>query len=188
MQQFNLFDRSLLPPPPDWLMRGALALVGIGLLAAALHGAYERRALAQLMAAPGSESEATPEAEDAELRELTDRVARRSALRQSYRRSGGGLEHVGDTLAGIAAALPEDMWLKEVELGAERSLRVSGQVLQAASLQVFAARLQQAPGVKGVPLHSLAVERVEPESDNDPTPARLRFVIQAGTPHAEVQP
>lgn len=189
MQSFNLFDRSLLPPPPDWLMLGTLTLAAAGLVGLAAHGVYEKQALAALMAAPGEPADAAAQdGGDAELRELTERVARRNALRQSYRQSGGSLEQAGALLERITAALPDDMWLAEVELGADRSLRVAGLALQAPSLHGFTARLQQAAGVRGVPLTQFSVERIEPESATDPMPPRLKFVIQGGNAAAEAAP
>lgn len=182
MQTINLLDRRLLPPPPDWLTLGLLALTALAGLATLGHGLSERRALAALLA-QAAPAEAEADTPDPELQALADRVARAQALHQGMQLAGVGVEQAGRTLQGVAAALAGDMWLEEVELHHDRTLRVRGRSVQAASLAGFAERLQQQGPLRALPVRQLSLEpgpATEPGADGAGPPA-LRFQLVAGT-------
>lgn len=179
MQQINLLDRRLLPPPPDWLTRGVLSLAALGLLAMLAHLAVERTRLARVLSVP-AEADLAETPASVEINTLSARVAGLMALRQSVLGAGTGIDRAGRTLTGVAAALDKDMWLDEVELRADRSLRVTGRTLQAGGLPAFTARLQQQDSLRALPVTGMVVEVAPAETQTD-APAALRFVIQAGT-------
>lgn len=195
MQRFNLLDRRLLPPPPDWLTLGALALAAAGVLATAAHAGAESWWLRSLLAQPANAEDDNAAAEDPALQSLSQRVASLTALRQSMHGAGTGIEGAGVLLSSVAAALADDMWLDELDLRADQSLRISGRTLQAASLPRFSARLQQQPALRALPVQGMAIEAVQSESAANTStnsgaeaPPVLRFVIQGGVSSAPETP
>lgn len=191
MQSFNLLDRRLLPPPPDWLTLGALALAAAGVLATAAHAGVEQLRLNTLLAEPANAEGDTAPGAEPELRSLAQRVASLTALRHSMQSAGTGIEGAGVVLSGVASALAEDMWLDELELRADQSLRITGRTLQAASLAPFSARLQQQAALRALPVQGVSIEAVQAEanaSTGAAAPPVLRFVIQGGVSNAPDTP
>jgi hypothetical protein len=186
MQHINLADARLLPPQP--LVRGAalLALVGAAWVAAIGHGAVERQRLAAAVradVAPADGSAPAPSlTDDAALAELRLRVAKGRALLDAADHAADALPNAAGILEQLLAAVPETMWLTELDLHGARGLRIAGAVLDAAALGPFADRLKQVPTLRGAPVETV---RVDFASATSPTegdgaaamPAHHRFVI-----------
>jgi hypothetical protein len=163
MRNLNLVDRSLLPPPPDWLGLGLLASAALGLLLVIGHYGYERHALRMALHSPGSEAQGSdPASEDTEMLELSERSAQRAALRDALRQAGTGVEQISGVFEGVTSVLPADMWLDEVELHGSRALRIEGQALLAGSLARFSQGLASVQVLKGLPVQSIDIETVVP--------------------------
>jgi hypothetical protein len=171
MQNINLFDRRLLPPPPDWLGIGLGVAAVVALVASLSHLSVEKVRLARALAAavPTATETAAP-VDDQALRSLGERVARRTALRDALQRAGGGADSLGRVVESVAQALPPEAWLTEVVVGSDRSLRVGGGALDVAALAPFAQRLQQVDALRGLALNIVSVEKVRLEAEAAGTP------------------
>ena len=190
-QQINLLDPALLPQR-DWcngrfiLGMGALLLVVIG-----GQWGYERQAMTRLLSnsvvpAPVEASTATI---DSEIAELQSKLAGGEALL----RAAGGLSELPKDSAARAQALidamPQNLWLDEVEFGVNQRVRISGGVGDAAGLAAFSQRLGEAPAYNGLPLRVVALEPQDSESVErrdrsvtlkaPPVNAAFRFVLSS---------
>lgn len=184
-QQINLLDASLVPPR-DWC-NGKFVL-GLGLALAvgtAGHLAYESRALTHFLASTLSTAQdsefAVPGAEDAPMAELRARADANQNLLQAV---GSFAELPRDNAArlrSLIAAMPDSLWLQEVEFSIEKGVRIAGSALDAKSLAGFSDRLGAQPAFRGLPLHLFALQPGETEqladaraADGAPAAAPLR--------------
>lgn len=186
MQQINLIEARLLPPPR--MVSGA-RLAGLtiaGALAVLGHWSYERIALARALAAvPGADAAAQAAAPDTtegvaaetsdELAVRREQVAQREALRNLLAAEPLP-EHPAALLQAVVAALPPTLWLTELELARERSLRIAGGALDAAALDQFAARLGRVDSLRGMPVATVRLEPIAPgaAAEGDETAPRTR--------------
>ncbi|MBI5719461.1 MAG: PilN domain-containing protein [Burkholderiales bacterium] len=195
MQNVNLLDPRLQPAEP--LVRSGTALAALAAAAALvlLHGLVEqqltRRALAATAAAAsgGEATEAATEgAAPTALSRLRAQVDEREAWLAAVRADGAVPAQPAATLQRIVAALPETMWLTEVELHGSAGLRIRGGTLDPLALAEFARRLALAEPLRGLGLQTL---RLEPDdapaaAEDAPAPAPThRFVLASHAAAAE---
>lgn len=184
MQQINLIDPRLLPPQRLLSGQRIASLALAGLLLVCGHWGIERAALARAMAASAPEPTVGAPAADSEraLDELRERVAKREALRDLLA-SDRLPPDPAALLRALFDALPPTIWLTEVEVARERSVRIAGGALEVGALDPFAARLASIAALRGIPIHTL---RLEPAAEG----AGLRswhFVL-ASKPASEATP
>lgn len=196
MQNVNLLDARLLPHEP--VLRSAVALAAFALGAAAVlgHGIGERwltqRALAAATAAssssaPGAETGASPGSEAGAAapapadQALQVQLARAEAQLAALRADSSLPAAPARTLRHVLQALPDSMWLTEIELAGARGLRIAGGTLQPQALSTFAQRLGESTTLRGLGLQTV---RLEPypmpagtAADGPPPAPMLRFVL-----------
>ncbi len=167
-QQINLLDPALLPHR-DWCNgRFIVGMSAVLLLAIGGQWGHERWAMAQLLAhsaAAGAEATAAATASiDAEIAELNTQLAGGEAL---LRAAGGLVELPKDSAARIEsliAAMPQNLWLDEVEFSADRRVSIAGGVSDAAGLAAFSKRLGESSTYGGLPLRVVALEPRESDA------------------------
>lgn len=194
----NLIDPGLLPVPtrpPVSVLLGVLVLAVGGL---GVHYSWERTQFERTLALPGvteSGLEGEEHADPAHAQRL-HRVVRDEALADAL---SGIIDLPRDSAARLRAltqALPDSLWLTEVELGGRSGLRIAGGTLDSAALAPYVARLGQIDGLQGLPLQVVSMEPHQPESaslDGEPAavadapavkpvapPAQHRFVLEGG--------
>jgi hypothetical protein len=186
MQQINLIEARLLPPLR--LLSGArlAAALLIGVASVLGHGLSERLALQRALAAAvtaESADTAQPAGVDdaASLAPLRARLAQRQALRDLLAAEPMP-QDPARVLQTVIDALPPALWLSEVEVAPERTLRIAGGVLEPAAFDEFAQRLSRAAALRGSPVRSL---RLEPGERADGAaeavlPVHWRFVLATG--------
>ncbi len=194
-QQLNLIDPKLLPVPARPSVLSLLVLVAVVAVAVQAHYGWERtqynRALAQAGAEPGAAPEAAAAEPDAALQALQRQVERDELLRDGLARASDlPADSVGQ-LRQLAAALPNALWLTDVELSGRNGLRIAGGTLDVGSLSAYAMRLGEIAGLKGRPLQTLTLEPQRPEALNDTEgagaeslPPHHLFVLAGGEPPA----
>lgn len=161
-QQINLLDPSLLPAR-DWCDgRFVLGLALLLSLGSTAHLAYETHALERFLAHAGSDAQdnATADASmtDAALAELQARVAANENLLQAVGTFAELPRGNAARLRDLIKAMPETLWLQEVEFSVERGVRIAGNALDAGALARFADRLGTQPAFQGLPLHLFALQ------------------------------
>lgn len=169
-QQINLLDAALLPQR-DWC--NGRFIVGTGALWVALVGGqwvYEKHALTTLLAvsAPVESAMADTPAIDAEIAELSTQVAGGEAL---LRTAGGLTALPQESAARVQAlidAMPQNLWLDEVEFGTNQRVRITGGVGDAAGLAAFSQRLGASAAYNGLPLRVVALAPRENEALEPP--------------------
>jgi Tfp pilus assembly protein PilN len=109
------------------------------------------------------------------LADLRERVAQREALRDLLAADQLPQEPAA-LLRSVIDALPQTLWLTEVEVARERALRIAGGALDAAALNNFATALAQVPALRGVPVHTV---RLEPAAKDSDAPGGWRFVLSS---------
>lgn len=161
-QQINLYDPALLPQH-DWC--NGRFIVGLGALLALVLGGqwgHERWELARALAASAAHASATTAVAtasiDAEIAELQTQLTGGEAL---LRTAGGLSELPKDSAARLEAlisAMPQNLWLDEVEFNVDRRVRITGGVGDAAGLAAFSKRLGESGTYRGLPLKVVALE------------------------------
>lgn len=171
IQQINLIDPSL-RVVRDWLAGRVIAGTGLALtLVVGAHWGYEQTTLTRLLSsaatttAPDAAAGAAPaSAEDIQLREAQQAIAGSERLMQAV----AGLTDLphdnAQRLRSVIGAMPDTLWLQEVEFDGERGLRIAGGATDAAALTAFAQRLGALPAFRGAPLQVFKVDpRAAPE-------------------------
>jgi len=194
MQQINLLDPSLLAAP-RLLGSGALVgLVGAAALAVAGHWALEshwtRSALAAVVPpAPPAETaiaaDAAASAADP-AQALQARIAEREALRAVLVQQTQLPRAPAELIAQVIAALPQNMWLSEIDIAGTRNLRIAGGTLDPAALSTFAQALGGITALRGVPIESVRLEGAavlasDPDSEGLPPSHRFLLASTAST-------
>ena len=178
MQQINLIDPRLIPQR-QWLPVPLL----LGACASALalvvgHYLYESAAMKQVLAASAAPTSAATAASSAAAAEggpaamaqagasvanesaaLQARIATLEALRAGSRSQSRLPKGIESVLNAVVASLSDSIWLTEIDLGPDGSLRISGGTLDALALAGMAQRLAQVPALKGT---RIGVLRIEP--------------------------
>jgi hypothetical protein len=169
IQQINLLEPSLLPKR-EWCT-GQSIVIGAALLASAVvaHYAHEKMSLQRMLAssspaAPTAQaSAATGDGIDAQLRDGQLRLARGEMLMKAV---GGLIDLPRDNarrLQTLFAAMPETIWLQEVEFSSERNVRIVGGATDSGSLTSFSRRLGATEAFQGLPLHVYSLQPREAE-------------------------
>jgi hypothetical protein len=195
-QHINLITAALLPRPQRLAPKPLLALLGGVALLVLTHFAWERVALTQTLARADSpppvvNAEAGASVGDPVLRE---RITRGEALREVLRKQGVVAEGSARILREIFDALPDEVWLTEVELGAERALRIGGGATDGTSFARFAQRLAAVASLQGLPvttvrLHAPTRSEANAGAPADPTAAATQLFVLASAPEgAAVEP
>lgn len=184
-QQINLLDPALLPQR-DWCTgRFILGMAAVLAVIVAGQWFYEQQAMARLLAR--SQAADTGEhlsALDEEIAEMQTQLAHSEAL---LRTAGGLTELPKDNAARAQAlfdAMPQNLWLDEVEFGANQRVRIRGGVSDAAGLATFSQRLGTAAAYSRLPLRvvALAPQEQGPVERRD-TPASLTAPALSGPFH-----
>lgn len=166
MQELNLIDPRLLPR--QHLLSGArvIAVAAIGLTLAAVHYAVERQRLQDAMHAAGMTpqvEETAPPADDGDAA-MQARIAQRQALHEMLSKADRLPRDSASTLRAVIQALPETIWLTEVDVVGTQGVRIAGGATDPAALRGFADRLAHVESLRGMPIETL---RVEPEGGDD---------------------
>jgi hypothetical protein len=190
MQHINLVDPSLLPPLRLLSGHRLLGLLALAACAVTVHGGIERQRLAQAMAqanaaAPAaSDSPQTAPAATSASADLQHRIAQRQLLLQAMSGPAVLTRDAADALQRVMGAVPDSLWLTELDLHGARGLRIAGGALDPAALGVFAERLALAPALRGLPIETLrlsyeagAAEPGEGHESAAVTPPHHRFVL-----------
>ncbi len=176
MQNINLLDPRLLPAasgantPMTALVVSALACAVVGV---AVHGLVEQRLLKQALAdqdtlqaqneakaAAQTQAAGTAPAAGAELDKLRRSLAQRQALLAALQREAPGPLQPAQTLNSVLQALPDNVWLNELELRGEQQLRITGGTLETLALARYAHQLSRAPSLRGTALKTVRLEAV----------------------------
>ena len=181
MQQINLINPSLIPKR-QWLRMRVLA--GFIACAAAVVGGqfvYETSAMKAVMAAASQPAAAAAEPTDAtavppaaaapsaaaaaaEVLALQTRIATLESLRAGTRSQSRLPKGIQPAMDAIVASLSDSIWLTEIDIGPEGSLRISGGTLDAQALASMAQRLSQVSALKGTRIGVLRIEPWAPAS------------------------
>lgn len=163
-QQINLIDPSL-RVVRDWV--GARNIIAGGVAIALLvggHWAYEQMTLSRLLKAAAAAAPAVDPvagAGDPQLQEAQRGIERGERLMHAV----AGLTDLprdnAQRVRSLIAAMPDSLWLQELEFSGERGVRIVGGATDAATLTSFAQRLGSLPAFKGTPLH---VFRIDPRA------------------------
>ncbi len=161
-QQINLFDPDLVPLR-DWCSgKFVLGLTLALILGTAGHLAYERQALKALLASASAATDDTAitaaDPQDASLAELKARVSANEHLLQAVGSFTDLPQDNAARLRSLIAAMPEALWLQEIEFSVERGVRIAGSALDAKALAGFSGRLGAQSAFRGLPLHVFALQ------------------------------
>jgi hypothetical protein len=164
-QQLNLLDPGLLPPKRRLTAGPFVLLLALAYGAVAAHALAVRGelALALQLDTPAPEAvEAAPA--DAGLQALQQRVDGNERLLAALGGERPAPAAPGELLAAVVQALPQAVWLAELEWHAAGGLRVHGGTLDPQALTAFSHRLAAVPALAGLPI---ATVRLEPRVVDD---------------------
>lgn len=173
-QQINLIDLSL-RATRDWFNGRSIAALTVAFATlVGAHASFEAAMLSRAVAAsiPAVPTEdgaanATP-VEDAQMLDDRRLVSRGERLMQAVSTLSDLPHDNAQRLRAIISALPETLWLQEVEFSGERGVRVSGGAIDATALSIFAKRLGALPSFRRLPLRIFKVEPREAPQRQDP--------------------
>ena len=162
--QINLVDASLLPRRALIDGRAAAVIVGVALLGVAIHGGIESAqlrlalatspALAIDHAAAADAASAPAGGLAAQVQQLQRSLALRDALAQAHSLPDDSAR----VLQQVMAALPDTLWLTEIDLRGKQSIRIAGGALDPSALAGFSASLARIDALKGTPVLVLQLE------------------------------
>lgn len=169
MQQFNLVDPKLVPPP--LLLSGVrlAVLSALALTAVVAHVSHEGGRLAQTMAQAGAApvglaEESAPSGGEGSESAMQTNIRQRRALRDLIAKADDRPTNGAAMLRQVVAALPETAWLTEVDLRGRQGLKISGGTLDPRALRTLAERLSQIDALHGVAVETVRLVPSEPES------------------------
>jgi hypothetical protein len=190
MQNINLVEARLLPPLRVVSGLRLATLVLAGALLVFGHWGFERLALARSMAAANAadstDSNTTNTDGNDGLADLRERVAQREALRDLL--AADQLpQQPAVLLLAVIEALPATLWLTEIDIARERTLRISGGALAVSALDPFTERLAQVALLRGVPINTVRLEPADTqgEAQEARAPRSWRFTLASGSAAAE---
>lgn len=178
-QQINLLELSLLPKREWCTGRSIVAVVGLLAGAVGAHYLHESAGIKRLLASasptPGSAGTAAETADpiETQLREGQSRLERGEMLMKAV----AGLTDLprdnAHRLQALIAALPDTVWLQEVEFSGEGGVRIVGGATLSPALAEFSQRLGRTKAFHGLPLHvyALAPRELEVDAMPDAAPA-----------------
>jgi Tfp pilus assembly protein PilN len=183
MQHINLLDPRLLPVRHLLSGRRLATLAALGLVLAGTHLAIEQRRLSAAMAAAGLTAEPVDAVDETQPdASLSARIVQRQALLDMLSKADELPRNSADTLRSVIAALPETVWLTEVDMVGRDGVRIAGGAIDPPSLRTFADRLSRIEPLRGVPIETL---RLDPDVADDAeavaAPPRLRFVLASAS-------
>lgn len=187
MQQINLVDARLLPQRH---LLSAARLMGVALAGLVVVGAHliiEMRLTTQAMFANAATSaptsdDATPAEPDDTTSQLQTRLTQRQALRDMLAVDAKLPTDSAALLRAVLGAVPDGLWLSEVDIAGANGLRIAGGVLEPAALRGFAERLARITPLRGVPIETLRVDPQAAETTAEGLlPARHSFVLASTT-------
>jgi hypothetical protein len=190
MQHINLIDATLLPQQRLLGSAALLASLMACALAVAVHLGVEMRltqrtALAQAATANTAAADGTtPAAATGPNAELQAQIASREALKSALQSHAQLPKAPAQLLADVAAALPNTMWLSEIDISGAHNLRIAGGLLEPTALPRFAEQLAQVQALRGLPIHLLRLEPAAAErsaGDELAIPASHRFMLASGS-------
>ena len=159
--QINLVDASLLPRPALINGRAAAAIVGVALVGVAVHGGIESAQLRLALVTSPAQATAVADAASAPAGGLiakTQLLQRKLALRDALAQAQRLPDDSAHLLQQVMAALPDPLWLTEIDLRGSRSIRIAGGALDASALAGFSASLARIDALKGTPVLVLQLE------------------------------
>lgn len=195
-QQLNLIDVQRLAVPVRPTL-GTLALVvAVALLGVGAHFNWERSQYQKLMSGSAALPEQAPAEEsapDPAFDSRSRKVERDELLLAGLARATDLPSNSAGLLGQLTAALPDALWLTEVEFTGRKGLRISGGALDLAGLAVYANRLSDIAALGGVAIQVLTIEpraaALEGADTDDPgapasLPAHHHFVLGSETASA----
>ena len=159
--QINLVDASLLPRPALINGRAAAAIVGVALVGVAVHGGIESAQLRLALVTSPAQATAVADAASAPaggLASKTQLLQRKLALRDALAQAQRLPDDSARLLQQVMAALPDTLWLTEIDLRGSQSIRIAGGALDASALAGFSASLARIDALKGTPVLVLQLE------------------------------
>lgn len=167
-QQINLVDPSLLPARER--LTGQTLLIGLAVAGTLVAGHYgvERWRLQQAtvesnrVADEAAALESGSVVADNPLGEMQAQLARGGALLQALSNGGDLPTDAAGLMRQVTQALPDTVWLTELEVNGPRSLQVAGGTLDAPSLAAFSDRLGRTALLKGVPIEVILLASQPP--------------------------
>ncbi len=189
-QQINLVDATLLPPRPPLDGRAAAGIFGVALLVVAGHFGFESMRLQSALVASGTGTDAAvgapadaASAPAAALAAQRQRLQRGEALRDALTQGRSLPDNSARLLQQVMAALPDTLWLTEIDLSGGKTIRIAGGALDASALAGFSGRLAQIDALKGTPIQVLQlepqamVESASAEDEGDAPATRRRVSV-----------
>ena len=196
-QQLNLIDPKLLPKAARPSVVELVSILAVASVAVLGHYSWEHARFVAVLAQPGTgQAAAAPDegASDAALETLQRQVERDELLRDGLARASDLPADSATQLRQLASALPDTLWLTDVELSGRTGLRIAGGAQDVAALTIYAARLGEIASLKGRPLQALMVEpqRTESRGDSEASTAESRpshhlFVLASGDPQTSIK-
>jgi hypothetical protein len=185
-QQINLIDESLRPVRQRLPASALLATLAVASSLLATHYMWEKwslaRALSHAVVPPPAVSELATDTATQAREEA--RLAQREALRDLLRLQVSVAEGSASLLGDIIGAMPENMWLTELEVGAARTLKIGGGIANSASFGLFSSRLEHITALKNLPVHTVRLGPRVLESAGSgperPAPEGRLFLIAGG--------
>ncbi|KNZ33512.1 MAG: hypothetical protein AD742_06385 [Methylibium sp. NZG] len=193
-QQLNLIDPRLLTAAARPSAITLVIMLGLAAVAVQAHYGWERLQLKRALAGSSVEPAAAAPVDDAAsqaeraLQALQRSVERDELLLDGLARASDLPVDSVSQLRQLAAALPQALWLTEVELSGRTGLRIAGGTLDVAALSGYAARLGEIAALKGRALQTLTLVPQRPEPANgaaaeaDALPPHHLFVLASGEP------
>ncbi|MES2091302.1 MAG: hypothetical protein V4532_15175 [Pseudomonadota bacterium] len=163
--QINLVDLSLLPAVQHLSTKRVLLVVVVALATLTAHYSYERFQLNKTLAISASKDAGVdPLAAslniDADLDRLQKQLMRDELLRDGLSKLTDLPVDNAQMLADVIAALPDSLWLKELEFFGKHGIRIRGGATDPAMLTEFSAKLAKVPALAGLPVQ---VVKLTPE-------------------------
>lgn len=195
--QINLIDPSLLPKVERLSPKtvGLITVLALALLG--VHYGYERTQLNKTLAAAKAQDDAIaalapvdPAQIDAAFEARKRSVMRDESLRDGLSKLTDLPKDNAKMLSSVIAALPNSLWLKEVDFVAKDGIRIVGGATDPSALAAYSDALARVPALRGLPIEVVTLEAPVGSNDQDAATAthqHYHFVLatakaQGGTP------
>lgn len=183
-QQVNLVDPSLLRVPERLGRNTLLTVLALGVVAVSVHWSVERyefgRQLSRLTPStpPVVAAETTGvEVMPAHLLSMQERIIRGETLRSALAQGGDLPDNAGAILNAVILALPDTMWLTELQVLGDKSVVISGGTLERPALATFSQQLEANPTLTGTPI---TIVQLEPRSRQQVAPPSAGDALSYG--------
>ncbi len=166
--QINLVDPGLLPEVQHLSGKRVLLVVSCALALLTAHYSYERVQLSKTMALSTKNDASvdpllTGATTSSDLALLQTQLMRDELLREGLSKLTDLPVGNADMLASVIDALPDSLWLKELEFVGKRGVRIRGGTTNPAGLTEFSAKLSKVAALGGLPVQ---VVSLAPELEN----------------------